>query len=73
VAALTDGTYDVVVVDAEEGEDGTMTLDVAVSSGPRRGEVVGVMARRLDRGWADVLGAPATLTVTGGEPRLVFD
>ena len=73
MAALTDGTYDVVVVDAEERDDGTMTLDVVVSSGPRRGEVVSVTARHLDRGWADVLGAPATLTVAGGEPRLVFD
>jgi hypothetical protein len=73
VSELDDGTYDVIVVDAVEEDDGTMTIDVALSSGLHRGEVVTIHATNLGRSWTDVLAAPGTLTVTAGRPRLTFD
>ena len=68
--SLADGMYDVIVVEADERDDGTFVLHVAVTSGPHRGEVVAVHASGLDVAWTDLLAMPATLTVTDGQPAL---
>lgn len=73
VAVLEDGTYDVMVVDAVERADGTISLELAVSSGARRGEVVDVVASNLRAGWIEVLGAPGTLVVLDGQPHFEID
>ena len=70
---LGDGDYDVIVVDVEAGADDALVLDLMVTSGARRGEIVRVHARGLDRGWVELLGVPATLTVTDGRPRVTLD
>ena len=67
---LDDGTYDVIVVDAEERPGGAVAIELAVSSGSHRGELVSLVARGLGRSCTDLLAAPATLTVTDGRPRL---
>ena len=73
MSALEDGTYDVMVVDARNDADGAMTIDLAVSSGPHRGDVVTVHAVQSRHTWMDLLGAPGTLIVTGGEPTFSVD
>jgi len=73
VALLEDGTYDVMVVDAVERADGTIGLELAVSSGSRRGEVVDVVATNLRVGWIALLGAPGTLVVRDGQPHFEVD
>lgn len=67
---LDDGTYDALVVDAEPRDGGAVSIDLTVVSGPAKGEVVTVLARGLAGDPVDLLGVPATLTVTGGAPSL---
>lgn len=73
MSLLEDGIYEVIVVDAREDEDRVIALELAVSSGPHRGEVVNLRAANLTQGWMDLLAAPGTLVVTDGEPRLRLD
>ena len=77
MSELADGTYDVFVVDATGStlEDGTevMHLELTVTSGERKGEVVPLTAANLDRSEIDLLGMPATLTVAAGAPSITID
>lgn len=67
---LDDGSYDALVVDAEPRDDGGVSIDLTVVSGPAKGEVVTIVARGLEGDPIDLLGLPATLTVAGGAPSL---
>lgn len=80
---LADGTYDVIVVDADPvdgapgdgapgdvGGAGAVSLDLAVLAGPAKGEIVSVRATGLDDDPVLLLGIPGTLTVEGGVPRV---
>src|SRR5262249_29470236 len=69
-AVLTDGTYDVVVVDATDRDDGAVDLDLTVLAGEHKGEVLTITAAGLDRESFDLLAVPGTLTVTDGRPSL---
>jgi hypothetical protein len=73
VDPLSDGTYDGIVVDATEGDDGSVALELAISSGARRGDMVVVRSAALGRSALDALGLPVTLTVEDGEPTVRFD
>lgn len=71
---LEDGTYDVVVVDADDGgAPGSVRLDLAVLAGAHKGELVTVNAADLGRDPIDVLAAPGTLVVADGEPTVVLE
>lgn len=73
-AALADGSYEAIVVDAEGDSDPeVMVLSIAVVSGPAKGRLVEVRAVRLQYGVHDLLAMPCVLTVTAGEPKVVFD
>lgn len=72
MSELSDGSHDVVVVDAREDEHGVVHLELAVTSGAHKGEVVHVAARSFARDALDVLGLPATVHVHEGVPRVVF-
>ena len=72
MTALADGTYDAMVVDAEQRADGRITCDVTLLDGEHKGDVVSIVAD-LAVDPLDLLAMPATLTVTDGEPRLVID
>ena len=66
---LPDDTYDAIVIDAEEDKDG-VRIELTITSGEHKGDVVAV---RSDRGTfdpLDVLGVPARLIVTDGTPRV---
>ena len=76
---LPDGTYDVIVVDAENGDDGDLHIEVTISLGPHVGEVIPLRGRHVERergapgasGAGDpysLLGVPGTLRVRGGVP-----
>ena len=74
--ALPDGAYDAVVVDATEGADGTVGVDLTIVAGPAKGEVVSLRTAALPGDSPDpldLLGVPATLTVAGGVPSVRFE
>lgn len=73
---ITDGTYDAFVVDVEDtstADDRCHVLELTILNGEHKGELVTVTARGLQRSDIDLLGMPATLTVTGGEPSVRID
>ncbi len=73
---LPDGIYDVIVVDADTGDDGDLHLEVTISLGPRVGDVIRLRGRHVELGRGTVptedpyalLGVPGTLRVHGGRP-----
>jgi hypothetical protein len=69
---LDDGTYDTLVIDAE-ADGAAIALELTIVAGPHKGEVVSVRALHLDRDPLDLMGLPATLTVTSGEPAVVVE
>lgn len=72
---LSDGTYDVLVVDAEaDGDDGSaIRVELTVLAGPLKGEVFAITATGLDRDPLDLLAVPGTVVVVDGEPRLTLE
>ncbi len=61
------------VIEAAEIADNTLALDLVITAGAVRGEIVHVTARGLDVTWTDVLGRPATLTVSAGSPHIALE
>jgi hypothetical protein len=74
---IEDGVYDALVVDAASGvtDDGTavMHLELTVLGGPHKGEIVALSATGLPGTEIDLLGLPATLTVSDGRPAVQLD
>jgi hypothetical protein len=76
VPMIPDGTYDVIVVDAEPGDDGDLHIEVTISLGPRVGDVIRLRGHQVDRtrGTTEsddpfaLLGIPGTLRVRNGQP-----
>jgi len=67
---LPDGTYDAIVVDAEEVGADQVGLELTVLAGPEKGRVVEMRGPRGRHDPLDLLGVPATITVTDGTPIL---
>jgi hypothetical protein len=65
---LADGVYDAFVVWAETRDDGTIALDLTITTGASKGDVVSVRATRAPRDAIDLIGVPCTLNVRAGEP-----
>jgi len=70
---LEDGTYDALVVDATDGPDGTIALDVTILVGEHKGEILTITASGLGRDSLDLLAVPATLVVRDGEPTIELE
>jgi hypothetical protein len=70
---LPDGSYDVIVVDAERSTDGSLRVDAALLDGVHKGEVVSVRATGLALDELDALGVPGTLTVEAGAPSIALE
>ena len=76
MAILPDGTYDVIVVDADTDEHGDVHLEVAITLGPLIGHVVALRGMHVDdrqRGARPVdaislMGVPGTMRVRDGVP-----
>ena len=69
---LEDGTYDVIVVDAEDDGE-AIRLELTILSGAHKGEVVSTLAEGSSIDEIDALGLPGTLTVRAGEPSVLLD
>ena len=70
---LEDGTYDALVVDATPADDGSCRVELTILTGPHKGEIVTVRSTGLADRALDLLGIPATLTVTDGAPAVRFE
>jgi hypothetical protein len=72
---LPDDTYDVFVIDADnDNDDATIArLELTVTSGPHKGDVINVRAANLGRDVIDLIGLPARLFVRGGVPSVDFE
>jgi hypothetical protein len=72
---LEDGTYDVFIIDAraDEGISRAMHVELAITRGARKGDVISVRATDLQRDDIALIGMPATLRVIDGEPHLTID
>ena len=78
MSALDDGTYDAFIIDAEEifeekRDRGVLHLEITITSGARKGEVVRVRAEGMDVDAINIIGLPATLTVVDGQPSVRVD
>jgi hypothetical protein len=67
---LADGVYDAFVVWAEERDDGAIALDLTITSGARKGDVVSVRATDVPRDAIALVGLPCALHVRDGQPRV---
>jgi len=70
---LPDGTYDALIVDAHTDADGAVHVEVTITIGPHKGDVVLVSGRFPGTDELDLLAAPATLVVSDGRPDLRLD
>lgn len=72
---LEDGTYDALVIDAEPVGDAPdeVHLELTITAGEHKGEVVAVRGPRSDRDEVELLGLPATLVVRDGTIRVRID
>jgi hypothetical protein len=70
---LPDGTYDALVVDAHADDDGIVRVEVTITTGEHKGDVVQLRGRFPGKDELDLLAAPVTLTVRDGEPSLRLD
>ena len=75
---LDDNTYDAFIIDAEEIFDekrdrAAMQLEMTITSGARKGEVVRVRAEGMGTDAITLIGLPATLTVVDGQPSVRVD
>ena len=70
---LPDGRYEALIVDAHADDDDILHLDVTVTTGEHKGEVVNLRGRFPGRDELDLLAAPATLVVSEGQPRVTLD
>ena len=67
---LDDGVYDAFVVWAETRDDGSTALDLTVTTGAHKGDVVSVRATGTPRDAIDLVGMPCTLRVRAGAPAV---
>jgi hypothetical protein len=69
---LADGAYDAIVVDAERVDD-AVRLELTITAGPYKGDVVAVRTTDVDLDPVGALGIPARIVVTGGTPRVTLE
>lgn len=67
---LPDGTYDAIVVDADDVGDDVISLELTVLAGPEKGRVLELRGPSADHHAVDLLGVPATVSVVDGIPRV---
>jgi hypothetical protein len=67
---LADGVYDAFIVWAEERDDGAIAVDLTITIGAHKGDVVSVRASDAPRDAIALVGMPCALHVRAGEPRI---
>ena len=66
---MADGAYEAIVVDAED-VDGNLRLELAITAGQHKGEVVVVRAGGVTMDPVHALGIPARIVVENARPRV---
>ena len=69
---LADGTYDALVVDASRVDDQFCTLELVVTLGPHKGDLVELKMAGVDVDPLLLLGLPGTIQVADGLPRFLL-
>lgn len=70
-ARLDHGGHDAFIVWAEQRDTANSALDLTITSGAHKGEVIAVLATRFTmRDALDLVGLPCTLVVDDGAPRV---
>ena len=69
---MNDGTYEAIVVDAERVASG-VRLELAITAGPHKGDVVAVHATHLTMDPIETLGIPARIVVMNDIPRVALE
>lgn len=70
---LDDGVYDAIVIDAREDDENVLHVDLALTRGAHKGDVITLTGDAFARDAIALLGLPATLRVVDGEPHLTLD
>jgi hypothetical protein len=70
---LSPGTYEGLVVDVDELDDDAIAIEVALTTGARKGDTVRVRGPRARRDALELLGLPVSLVVTDEGIRVAFD
>ena len=65
---LADGVYDAFVLWAETRDDGTIALDLTITTSARKGDVVSIRATSAPREAIDLVGRPCALRVRAAAP-----
>jgi hypothetical protein len=77
MSMLPDDTYDAIVIDVEQAENGDIHLELTITLGPQIGRVIALRGHHVDTrrrtsttGFdpLDLLGIPGTLIVRAGVP-----
>ena len=69
--AMHDGEYDAFVVWADALDDTRVALELTITTGAHKGDVVTVRASNLPaRDVLDLVGLPCTLRVSAGQPHV---
>jgi hypothetical protein len=68
---LRDGTYDAIIISAEQRDD-AVALECAITAGDARGDVLNIVTSSfVARDPLSLLGMPCTLIVRGDEIRVM--
>lgn len=70
---IAPGTYDGLVVGAEDLDDDALSIEIALTSGPHKGSVVHVRGPRGKRDAVSILGLPVTLDVRVDGIRIAIE
>ena len=70
---LPDGSYEALIIDASELDDGALALDVTLLDGLHKGALVTVRATGLDVDALELLALPCMLVVADKNPRVTLD
>jgi hypothetical protein len=70
---LPDGQYDALIVDAEILDETTLKLEIVITRGDAKGEVIALRGPHLADDAMTLLGLPVTLRVVDGVPRIELD
>ncbi|HUR77589.1 MAG TPA: hypothetical protein VMZ22_06565 [Acidimicrobiales bacterium] len=68
MSTLDDGVYDCVVTDVMRDEDDVVAIELAIASGPAKGNAIRLRSAMQDEP-PDWLGRPGTLHVVNGTPK----
>lgn len=72
-APLEDGLYEVIIISADELSDGALSIDLVITTGDKRGNLLTLRAKNLTyRDQIDLLAHPCQVRVQNGEPEILL-